>query len=122
MAIPESCVWCGEDILQNRFHPYCSSLCRSQHEERKRRAATPPDPYALVKRVLLQLAADDGFVVWSEVRAELSKHGVVNPDKLIYELEQAGKLRLKEFDYGQSRHGIGLNTDQRKQLCKFELT
>lgn len=75
----------------------------------------------LAVRLIDELAADDGFVVASELRDALRQNGVESPDKQLAELMARGVIRLEAFDYGQARHGIGLFDDPRKQLVKFQV-
>jgi hypothetical protein len=75
----------------------------------------------LTVRLIEELAADDGFVVASELRDVMRQHGVEAPDKQLAELMAQGVIRLEEFDYGQARHGNGLFDDPRKQLVKFRV-
>lgn len=75
----------------------------------------------LVVRLIEELAADDGFVVASELRDAMRQKGVEAPDKQLAELMEQGVIRLEAFDYGQARHGSGLFDDPRKQLVKFRV-
>lgn len=75
----------------------------------------------LAVRLIDELAADDGFVVASELRDALRQNGVEAPDKQLADLMTQGVIRLEAFDYGQARHGKGLFDDPRKQLVKFRV-
>lgn len=73
----------------------------------------------LVRKYVLQLQGDTGFVVASELRAELVQEGIVNPDREISLLEEAGFLQIEDESFGQGRHGEGLYSDPKKQLIKI---
>jgi hypothetical protein len=60
-------------------------------------------------------------VIASELRDELHRCGIENPDREIAKLEAAGLVRIEAEDYGQRRHGIGLYSDPRKQLIKIRI-
>jgi hypothetical protein len=85
-------------------------------------AGTPRSVAEKTIQFIEALAADDGFVVASELRAALQREGVASPDREIARLIDDGIIRLEAFDYGQSRHGQGLFDDPRKQLVKFRVT
>jgi hypothetical protein len=75
----------------------------------------------LAVRLIDELAADDGFVVASELRDALQSNGIEAPDKQLADLMARGVIRLEAYDYGQARHGKGLFDDPRKQLVKFRV-
>ena len=83
--------------------------------------APPESTASKVVRLINELAADDGYVVASELREALHSEGVRSPDKEISSLIEGGVIRLEAYDYGQSRHGQGLFDDPRKQLVKFRV-
>lgn len=76
----------------------------------------------LIRRTIDELRSDTGYVVASELRRELSAHGIENPDREIARLEEAGIIIIEAEDFGQSRHGEGLFGDARKQLVKLRVT
>ena len=81
----------------------------------------PMDILALIKEVIGTLRSDTDFVVASELREALHKHGVENPDGEIGRFEESGQIVIDAADYGQSRHGQGLYADPRKQLIKIRV-
>lgn len=71
--------------------------------------------------LLPELRSPTGFVVASDLRNRLMEQGYLNPDRALAELERSGRLLVYAEDYGQSRHGVGLYNDPRKQLVKLRL-
>jgi hypothetical protein len=69
-----------------------------------------------------ELRLDTGFIVASELRDRLRKQGFDNPDREIARLESEGRVVIEATDYGQSRHGVGLYDDPRKQLIKLRVS
>jgi hypothetical protein len=76
---------------------------------------------ALLARLVSELRSDTGFVVASELRQALLKHGVDNPDREIARLESKGGVVIEAEDFGQTRHGEGLFGEPRKQLVKLRV-
>jgi len=81
----------------------------------------PMDTLALIKEVIGTLRFDTDYIVASELREALHKHGVKNPDAEIARFEESGQVIIDAADYGQSRHGQGLYDDPRKQLIKIRI-
>jgi len=75
----------------------------------------------LLAEQLHSLRSDTGYVVASELRDVLQAHGIENPDREIGQLESAGLIVIDAESYGQSRHGVGLYSDPRKQLVKLRV-
>jgi hypothetical protein len=75
----------------------------------------------LLDAAIERLKSDTGYVIASELRDELHRRGVENPDREIAKLEAAGVVRIEAEDYGQRRHGVGLYSDPRKQLIKIRV-
>lgn len=75
----------------------------------------------LLNAVIEKLKSDTGYVIASELRDELHRCGIDNPDREIAKLEAAGVVRIDAEDYGQRRHGVGLYSDPRKQLIKIRV-
>lgn len=75
----------------------------------------------LLVQLLPGLRLDTGFVVASALRERLLAAGYRDPDRALGELERRGSIRIYAEDYGQSRHGIGLYNDPRKQLIKIRI-
>lgn len=75
----------------------------------------------LLGSVIEGLQSDTGYLIASELRDELRRRGIVNPDREIAGLEAAGLVRIEAEDYGQRRHGMGLYSDPRKQLIKIRV-
>lgn len=75
----------------------------------------------LLANAIEKLKSDTGYVIASELRHELQRDGIENPDREIALLEAAGLVRIEAEDYGQRRHGLGLYSDPRKQLIKIRV-
>jgi hypothetical protein len=75
----------------------------------------------LLATVVEKLRSDTGYIIASELRNELQRRGIENPDREIARLETAGQIRIEAEDYGQRRHGLGLYSDPRKQLIKIRV-
>lgn len=75
----------------------------------------------LLNSAIEKLKSDTGYVIASELRDELHRRGVENPDREIAQLEATGVVRIDAEDYGQRRHGVGLYSDPRKQLIKIRV-
>ncbi|MCI0390297.1 MAG: hypothetical protein MOB07_16225 [Acidobacteria bacterium] len=75
----------------------------------------------LLDRLVSELRSDTGFIVASELRQALLKHGVENPDREIARLESRGGVVIEAEDFGQTRHGEGLFGEPRKQLVKLRV-
>jgi hypothetical protein len=75
----------------------------------------------LLGRLVSELRSDTGFVVASELRQALLRHGVENPDREIAQLESKGGVVIEAEDFGQTRHGEGLFGEPRKQLVKLRV-
>jgi hypothetical protein len=75
----------------------------------------------ILTKILPDLRLDTGFVVASELRERLRAEGFGDPDRAIGELEREGAIQIYAEDYGQSRHGVGLYDDPRKQLVKIRI-
>jgi hypothetical protein len=83
----------------------------------------PPAPlHEIVSQCVRDLRLDTGFVVASELRERLRQRGIENPDREIARLESEGRIYIEAADYGQSRHGVGLYDDPRKQLIKLRIS
>lgn len=84
-------------------------------------APLPPreSPEQIILRCIAELAGDDGFLVFSDLRRRALAAGITGPDKLVDDMVRAGSINLIAHDFGQPVHGDGLLGDPRKQLVKF---
>jgi len=80
-----------------------------------------PDLPELVDQLVMELRADNGYLIASELRDRLAAAGVIGPDRELAALLDAGTLVLEAYDYGQSRHGEGLFGEPDKQLIKLRV-
>jgi hypothetical protein len=78
-------------------------------------------PIQVLASEVERLRLDTGFVVASELREALHHHGFSNPDKTIAEFIKEGLATIDGQDYGQERHGRGLNGDPTKQLIRLRI-
>jgi hypothetical protein len=108
--------WVDHDIAATELGPIIAEdfgLDRRQVEDE-------PLP-KLLATVVENLQSDTGYIIASELRNELKRRGIENPDREIARLETAGLIRIEAEDYGQRRHGLGLYSDPRKQLIKIRV-
>jgi hypothetical protein len=86
-----------------------------------REEITDSDLISILAEVLPNLRIPTGHVIASELRSELQTKGIRDPDRAIAAAESEGRLLIYAEDYGQSRHGMGLFGDPRKQLVKLRI-
>lgn len=79
------------------------------------------DLSVMIKNIIAKIQSDTGYVVASELRSQLKRNHIENPDKEIAQLEENGRLIIEASAYGQSRHGEGLYADPKKQLVKIRI-
>ena len=80
------------------------------------------DVERLLARLIKDLQSDTGYVVASELRKELRRQGISNPDAEIARLQAEDRLVIEAEEYGQARHGEGLFGDPRKQMIQIRLS
>lgn len=78
-------------------------------------------PIQVLANEVAQLRLDTGFVIASELREALHQKGFQSPDKAIADFIKDGLVTLDAQDYGQERHGRGLNGDPAKQLIRLRI-
>lgn len=79
------------------------------------------DTLRIVKDLIGQLTADNGFLVASQLINRMEERGIAESEKTLAKLLDAGHIRLEAWDYGQMRHGRGLFGEPDKQLLKLSI-